>query len=83
MSPMRTTVRLDDDLLDDAKRHALETKRTLTELIRDALVATLERERAKASPRRVKLKTFKGKGLHEGIDLNNTADLLERMERPG
>ena len=80
---MRTTIRLDDDLLDQAKRHALETRRTLTDLIRDALVATLERERSQASPRRVKLKTFKGKGLHEGVDLNSTADLLERVQRPG
>ena len=80
---MRTTIRLDDDLLDAARRHALDTKRTLTDLIRDALVATLERERSQVSPRRVKLKTFKGKGLIEGIALDSTADLLERMERPG
>ncbi|KAB2851009.1 MAG: ribbon-helix-helix protein, CopG family [Hyphomicrobiaceae bacterium] len=78
---MRTTIRLDDDLLEEAKRHALETKRTLTDLIRDALVATLERERSRSSPRRVKLKTFKGKGLHEGVNLDSTADLLDRMDR--
>lgn len=78
---MRTTIRLDDDLLDKAKRHALETKRTLTDLIRDALVSTIERERGRASPREVRLKTFRGQGLHEGVDLDDSAALLDRMER--
>ena len=78
---MRTTIRLDDDLLEKAKRHALETKRTLTDLIRDALVSTIERERGRTSPRVVRLKTFRGQGLHEGVDLDDSAALLDRMER--
>jgi hypothetical protein len=83
MSHMRTTIRLDDELLGEAKRHALDTNRTLTELIRDALIAMIERERATASPRRVRLKTFKGSGVFEGVDIDNTASLLERMDRTG
>jgi len=35
---------LKDELLAEAKRHATETRRTLTQLIRDALIAQLERE---------------------------------------
>jgi len=77
---MRTTVRLQDELLTRAKRHAMETGRTLTELIRDAVVAIIERERGSASPRRVSLPTVKGKGVAPGIDIDNTASLLEHME---
>ncbi len=77
---MRTTVRLDDGLLIGAKRHAAETRRTLTQLITDALVALLERERGAQSPRPVNLPVFHGDGLHEGIDINNTASLLDHME---
>jgi hypothetical protein len=77
---MRTTVRLEDELLVEAKRHAAETRRTLTELIRDALIAQLERERGKASPRKVKLPVFRGDGLRPGVNVNRAASILDRME---
>jgi len=77
---VRTTIRLDDQFLIEAKRHALDTRRTLTELIREAVLALLARERAKASPRRTRLPVFGGDGLHEGVDINNTSDLLDRMD---
>lgn len=80
---MRTTVRLDENLLGDAKRHALETGRTLTDLIRDSLVATLERERGTASPRRVRLVTVKGEGVFPGVDLNSSVSVLEHMDVDG
>ena len=77
---MRTTIRLNDDLLTEVKKHAADTRRTLTQVIRDALVALLERERGAKSPRTIKLPVFKGDGVYEGIDINNAATLLERME---
>lgn len=77
---MRTTVRIEDELLVEAKRHAAETRRTLTQLIRDALIAQLERERGRASPRKVQLPVFLGDGLQEGVDVNKTASILDRME---
>ncbi len=77
---MRTTIRLDNDFMSEVKRHAVDTHRTLAQLIRDALVALLERERGAASPRRVKLPVFRGDGVYEGIDINRTAALQERME---
>ena len=76
---MRTTVRLDDDLLTEVRRHAVETRRTLTQLIQEALVGLLARERATASPR-TNLVVFGADGLHDGIDINNTSSLLDRME---
>jgi hypothetical protein len=78
---MRTTIRLDDRILDQAKRHARETQRTLTDLVRDALVATLERERGAQSPRRIRLTTVKGHGPCDGVDLDRSAALRDRMER--
>jgi len=77
---MRTTIRLTDDLMAEAKRHATDTHRTVTELIRDALVVLLQRERGQQSPRKVKLPVFKGDGVYDGIDINNSASLLTRME---
>jgi len=49
---MRTTVRLDDDLLRQTKTLAAQTGRTLTAVIEDALRETLARDRGRrARPR--------------------------------
>lgn len=77
---MRTTIRLNDELLQTAKQHALATQRTLTQLIQDALVSLLEKERSAASPRVVELPTFRGDGTYPGIDINSNASLRDRME---
>lgn len=81
---MRTTIRLDDELLSQAKQHALETRITLTALIEDAL---RERLRRGEDPRRnaepVRLTTRGGTGLLSGVDLDDSAALLDAMdERP-
>jgi hypothetical protein len=76
----RTTVRLNDQLLVEAKKLAASTGRTLAAVIEDALRAALAR-RAQPRPRgRVALTTFKGRGLLPGVDLDDTAALLDRME---
>jgi hypothetical protein len=77
---MRTTIRLDDGVLLEAKRHAAETHRTLTRVIQDALVALLQRERGADSPRKIRLPVFQGDGVFDGVDINNTASLIDRME---
>ncbi|MEO1400074.1 MAG: hypothetical protein AAFV72_02340 [Cyanobacteria bacterium J06635_1] len=56
---MRTIIQLNNELLQTAKQHALATKRTLTQLIQDALVALLEQEKRAASPRMVALPTWR------------------------
>jgi hypothetical protein len=80
---MRTTVRLDEQLLSAAKEHASKTGRTLTALLEDALRAFLALETRPRSRRRTKLPTFSGGGLQPGVDLDNAADLLDLMEGPG
>lgn len=76
---MRTTIRLDPQLMARAKRHALETGRTLTAVIEDALRQALAR-RTQTRRDRVELTTFNGGGLQPGIDLDNSAALLDRLE---
>ncbi|MGI8844287.1 MAG: type II toxin-antitoxin system VapB family antitoxin [Gemmatimonadaceae bacterium] len=76
---MRTTIRLPDDLLQAAKLRAVQTSRTLTNVIEEALRAAL----ASASPTQedaVSLPTFGRGGVRPGVDLDDTASLLELME---
>jgi len=76
---MRTTVRLDDDLLRKTRALAAETGRTLTAVIEDALREALVRQRARRARPRVALPTFKGQGLQPGVDLDDSAGLLDIM----
>lgn len=76
---MRTTIRLDDDLLRRAKREALERGTTLTAVIEDALRRAL----ATTGPTRsepFRMRTFQGDGLQPGVDLDDTAALLDLMD---
>jgi Arc/MetJ family transcription regulator len=76
---MRTTIRLDDDLLARAKRAAAERGTTLTALIEDALRRALA-PRPSADRSRPPLPTVRGDGLQSGVDLDDTAALLDRMD---
>jgi hypothetical protein len=80
---MRTTIRLDDALLREAKRVASETDRTLAQVVEDALREAIARRRAAVHREPVELPTFKGQGLLPGVDLDDSAGLLELMEGPG
>ena len=78
--PMRTTIRLADPLLREAKREAARSGMTLTAMIEEALRERLARTASFAEPRpRVRLKTFRGRGLCAGVDLDDSAALLDLM----
>lgn len=77
---MRTTIRIDDQLLALAKKHAARQGKTLAAVIEDALRAALARGEAAESLSLVRLTTVGGKGPRPGVDLDSTADLLDRME---
>jgi hypothetical protein len=78
---MRTTLRLDDRILREAKRIAAETGKTLGAVVEDLLREALLRRRAPRAPQgRLRLPTFRGKGVRPGVDLDDSAGLLERME---
>lgn len=79
---MRTTIRLDDALLRRAKAAAAASGRSLNDLIADAVRAALS---PRPSPRRVSeppIPTYRGRGLQPGVDLDDSAGLLDVMERP-
>jgi hypothetical protein len=80
---MRTTIRLDAQLLTEAKRVAAENGTTLTALIEDSLRERLARRATLRRTTRFRFPTFKGEGLQPGIDLDDSASLLDRMEGRG
>jgi len=79
---MRTTIRINDDLLKRAKKHAADEGRTLTSLVEDALVLILSKPKT-SRRKRVKLPVSKATGgVLPGIDLNRSSDLEEVMNPP-
>ena len=79
---MRTTIDLPDDLLAKAKRVAAATKRPLRAIIEDALREALGRRRTAARSTPVMLTTYGGSGPQPGVDLDDTASLLDLMDAP-
>jgi hypothetical protein len=80
---MRTTLRIDDELLKEAKRIALESDRTLTEVIEDALRETIARRKAVSTREKVRLPSYRGHGLQPGVtweELNSNTRMLAIME---
>lgn len=79
---MRTTVRLDETLMQEAKRYAAEHSQTLTKLIEEALIEKMLRQRETRNTEHFSLKPFAraGKGLQPGVDLDSNAALLDLME---
>jgi hypothetical protein len=78
---VRTTIKIDDTLLAEAKTRAADSGRTLNTVVEDALRESFAR-RAVADPAaRPVLPVFRGARLVPGVDLDDGAALLEQMER--
>lgn len=80
---MRTTILLSDTLYRDTKAAAAASGRTVTSLIEDALRERLARRSpaGRKRPRRVRLPVYRGKkGLRPGVDLDDSAGLLDVMD---
>ena len=77
---MRTTIRLDDQLLADAKAFALQTGKTLSAVIADGLREVLGRRDQNGERKPVKLPRMSGNGLQPGANIDSNADLLDLME---
>lgn len=78
---MRTTIRLDDQLMAEIKQLAAQTNRSLTAVITDSLREMLSRRLRLAERPPVRLPTFAGNGLLPGVDLDDSAELLDLMDR--
>ena len=77
----RTTVRLPEDLIRRAKRKAAAEGRSLTVLIEEGIRRILK-ERTSAQERILPPVSTKTGGLNPGVDLNDSAALIE-MEDTG
>ena len=78
---MRTTIRLDDEVLAAVKRRAVETNRTMTAVIEDALRQALAPRPEREHEHETTLPVASGGGvLQPGVDLDDSAALLELME---
>lgn len=80
---MGSTIQLDDDLHATVKRLAAEHGRTMKAIVNDVLREALTRQFHPQRPR-LELPVFHGTGVLPGVDLENSAALLEIMgERDG
>lgn len=83
---IKTTVELDDELLRRSKERALQEGTSLKALIEEGLRHLLRRRHGAGRSGRGQARTklplcSQGGGLHPGIDLNDSADLEDRMNR--
>lgn len=75
---------MEDGLLRRAKRIAAERETTLTAILEEALREWLERQRKGRRRAQIDLPVSGARGgVRPGVDLDDSADLLERMERDG
>lgn len=78
---LRTTVRLNESLLERARREATRRGVTLTSLIEQGLQLVLRRPHRRSGQSPIELPECRaGGGTLPGVDLNDSAALLERME---
>ena len=77
---MRTTVDLPSDLLAEAKERAAREGRSLSDVVGDAVRSSFART-AIAAREPVELSTFDGGGLQPGVELDDSAALLDLMEQ--
>lgn len=78
---MRTTVRLDEVLLGRAREEAARRKTTLTALLEQGLELVLRRPMKRGDRRPVSLPECRaGGGTLPGVDLDDSAAVLERMD---
>lgn len=81
---MRALLEIDETVLAAAEREAARRGKSLSafvELALSAFVAPPDRG-ASTSRERIALPTFRGEGLQPGVNLDDSAALLEMMESP-
>jgi hypothetical protein len=78
---VRTTITLDDALLIEIKTSAAKTGRTMNQVVNDAIRTGLARaDQLQAAP--INLPVFHGGQLQPGVDLDDSAALLDLMDAP-
>ena len=78
---MRTTVRLDERLLRDAKAEALRRGETVTALIERGLRLVLAAGRGRGRRTRITIPVSRATGgTHPGVDLNDSSAVIDRLD---
>ena len=77
---MDAMVPINEQLLREVEVVAAKTGRTVPAVVEDALRETLARRRESPGRKRIFLPTFDGGGLLPGVDIDNSASLLDIME---
>jgi hypothetical protein len=78
---MRTTVRLDEGLLEQAKAEAARRNKTLTALIEESLRLAVMGSGGPKRRSKITLPVSRQTGgTMPGVDINNSADLLDLLE---
>jgi Arc/MetJ family transcription regulator len=75
----RTTIRLPDELYAEVRRRSVENGLTVTSFIEQALRDALDQD-YRASRERFVLQPYEGSGLLSGVDLTDSAALLDLMD---
>lgn len=78
---MRTTIRLDEQLLNKAKQYALAHETTFTAVVEAALREKLMKRTTNQKQANIRLTTAGGNGVYPGIDLDDSTALLDAMEK--
>jgi hypothetical protein len=79
---MRTTVRINDELLKRAKKRAADEGRTLTSILEEGLAVILAQPKGRARERAPLPVSEAAGGVLPGIDLNRSCDLEEVINKP-
>jgi len=81
---MRTTIRIDDELLKEAKHQATKSGTTLTAIIEESLREKfLRTKQSKQKRKKVRLMTSGSGGLQPGVSIDDSAALLDLLDKTG
>ena len=78
---MRTTVQIDDRLLREAKRYAVQHGRTFTSVLEDSVRQFLGNPAPRKGVEPFRMVTFKGDGVRPGVDLDDSAAIWDLTEK--
>jgi hypothetical protein len=78
---MRTTITLDDRLLDQLKRRASETGTSVSKLVEQAVRLFVRAPRSSASSESFELVTFGAGGRFSQLNIDKTSALIEADDR--
>lgn len=76
--PMRTTIRIDDEIYRRVKKVALQSDRTIGQVIEDAVQIALRPPRHEEQI--ANLPVYGGSGLVPGVDLSSNRSIAEAMD---